>query len=88
MKYGTIKRVERYSHGLVTMTDERVVNSATVYHVTTYCESIKIKHESQILAEFLKLQDDKKEGRISSYGLQAIADESGKITRIEKSWTV
>lgn len=86
-QYGTIETV--IEENGVTYTEREVIAAgATTGRYKNYTESIRVKNDDQVLAVFLKLQDDKKQGRIRSYGLKTYEDKEGRTYRIEKYWSI
>lgn len=87
MNYGTRTRVRKMGE-ITIITDTKIVAARDHSETTIYCESVLVEDEREALSAFLKLQDDHKIGKIKGYGLTAVPNQDGIITRIEKTWTV
>lgn len=83
------KQVVMTREGDLTMVHEEVyANFDTVKKITVYTETVRIKDDKDILAEFLKLLDRQKAGEIDLIGLQCLRNPDSGAMRIEKSWVV
>lgn len=87
IRFGRALTVE--SNGQVsTMQEEVYANFGTVKRVTLLTETLHVKDDKEILAEFLKLLDRQKTGEIDLIGLQCLRDRTTGRMRIEKSWVI
>lgn len=87
IRYG--KRLIVTQRGAITTTREEVyANFNTVKEIEICSETVQVKTDQDILAEFLKLMDRKKAGEIDLIGLQLLRDKNTGNMRVELSWAV
>lgn len=87
MRYG--KQMTISVKGNVVQYDEEKYHDwAKAYTITRYSESVQVRNENDVHAEFLKLLDRHKTGEICDIGIYTYTDKDGKLNRAEKVWTV
>jgi hypothetical protein len=87
MRFGRQMTLERDGN-VMTVTEEVFANFETVKRVSVQTEIVRIRHENDILPEFLKLLDRQKAGEIDLIGIQLLRDQKTGSLRVEESWTV
>lgn len=89
LKYGKVVTAERLGPTLLMTVEEKIQAAQHVDKVITLTESVQVDKESDIIAHFLRMCDDMKDGKIDNIGLQCIRHRgNGTTLRIEKTWTV
>lgn len=87
IRYG--RQLTMTSDGTVmTMKESTFTNFQASRTVVACTETIHVKDEQEILANFLQLLDKQKSGDIDNIGLQVIRNQQTGRLRIEKSWVV
>jgi hypothetical protein len=74
--------------GNLTRSEEKVfVEYETKKQITLYTETVKIKDDKDMLAEWLKLLDRYRNNEIDLPGIQLLRDKHTGSLRLEKTWT-
>jgi hypothetical protein len=85
IKYGK-KVVIRKAGDALQIEEENYFNFATMKQTTLYTETVKVKDEKALLAEFLTMLDQYASGDIDLPGIQLLRDSRTGQLRAEKTW--
>lgn len=85
IKFGRTAVFESNGNRL-SISEQVIAHHAIVKRATQTFETIHVKDEKEILAQFLKLLDRQKAGEIDQVGIQCLRNPQTQQLRIEVSW--